>query len=291
MRPTIPIDVVDDEHEFFRDATLLICGSLEFETAMCNFTRFVEGYIPVDTIFLQVYEPNLGAMRTVAAATNDDGIRLDLLTPLPEIAWAYVHERRGEAPPQDESTIIFNRPKGNPVAQVMLATHGIVESSMLRLTLTTESGRLAGIVMTAHGADRYTDRHAHLLSLLKESFSIAIENTLAYGAMSTQKQQTVNLDDLDVGTASHTEERQPAGGGDVDFARDSATTLASRDQLDSFPTLDEVVTLHIRKALEITGGTVHGPRGAGALLGVNAHTLRYRMRKLGIQHGRQAKRR
>lgn len=285
MPPTLPINVVDDEHEFFRCATLLICGTLEIESALCNFTRYVEGGIPIDTIFLQVYEPNLGAMRTVAAATSEEGIQLDLLTPLPEIAWAYVHERGGAAQQQDESIIIFNRPKGNPVAQVMLATHGIVESSMLRLTLTTESGRLAGIVVTAHGADRYTDRHAQLLSLLKESFAIAIENALAYRTAHSKGEQALTSETSRSGGASQTEESHRA----VTFVQDSATPSTSNSHIDSFPTLDEVVARHIRRALLLTGGTVHGPQGAGALLGINAHTLRYRMRKLGIQHGRPSK--
>jgi len=31
----------------------------------------------------------------------------------------------------------------------------------------------------------------------------------------------------------------------------------------------------------MTGGKIHGPGGAGELLGMNPNTLRYRMRKLG----------
>ena len=46
--------------------------------------------------------------------------------------------------------------------------------------------------------------------------------------------------------------------------------------------LDTVVARHIRKVLGITGGKIHGPGGAGELLGINPNTLRYKMRKLGI---------
>jgi len=46
--------------------------------------------------------------------------------------------------------------------------------------------------------------------------------------------------------------------------------------------LDDVVASHIRRVLRLTGGKIHGPGGAGELLGVNPNTLRYRMRKLGI---------
>jgi len=43
---------------------------------------------------------------------------------------------------------------------------------------------------------------------------------------------------------------------------------------------------HIKHALEITKGKIHGPSGAAQLLGLNPSTLRHRMRKLGIPHGR-----
>jgi transcriptional regulator with GAF, ATPase, and Fis domain len=46
--------------------------------------------------------------------------------------------------------------------------------------------------------------------------------------------------------------------------------------------LDEVVARHIRRVLGLTGGKIHGPGGAGELLGVNPNTLRNRMKKLGI---------
>ena len=51
--------------------------------------------------------------------------------------------------------------------------------------------------------------------------------------------------------------------------------------------LDTVVASHIRRVLGLTGGKIHGPGGAGELLGVNPNTLRYRMRKLGIPFRKQ----
>ncbi len=46
--------------------------------------------------------------------------------------------------------------------------------------------------------------------------------------------------------------------------------------------LDTVTARHIQQVLKRTGGKIHGPGGAGELLGINPNTLRYRMRKLGI---------
>lgn len=49
-----------------------------------------------------------------------------------------------------------------------------------------------------------------------------------------------------------------------------------------FTCLDDAIRRHIEAALHQTGGRVEGPRGAAALLQVNPHTLRARMRKLRI---------
>ena len=49
-----------------------------------------------------------------------------------------------------------------------------------------------------------------------------------------------------------------------------------------FPKLDSVVQGHIEAALRHTAGRIEGTAGAASLLGINPHTLRARMRKLGI---------
>lgn len=47
-------------------------------------------------------------------------------------------------------------------------------------------------------------------------------------------------------------------------------------------TLDEAMKRHIEAALNATHGRIEGPQGTAALLDINPHTLRARMRKLGI---------
>jgi transcriptional regulator with GAF, ATPase, and Fis domain len=59
-------------------------------------------------------------------------------------------------------------------------------------------------------------------------------------------------------------------------------TMVSASRSSEFPTLDTVVQGHIEVALRRTSGRIEGKGGAAAILGVNPHTLRARMRKLGI---------
>lgn len=51
-------------------------------------------------------------------------------------------------------------------------------------------------------------------------------------------------------------------------------------------TLDQMTAQHIRRALKLAEGKIHGPGGAGEMLGLNPNTLRSKMRKLGIPFGR-----
>jgi transcriptional regulator with GAF, ATPase, and Fis domain len=58
---------------------------------------------------------------------------------------------------------------------------------------------------------------------------------------------------------------------------------ASESDLSS---LDSAMVSHIEQALRATRGRIEGPFGAARMLGINPHTLRARMRKLGIDWSR-----
>ncbi|MBK8265393.1 MAG: sigma-54-dependent Fis family transcriptional regulator [Nannocystis sp.] len=61
-----------------------------------------------------------------------------------------------------------------------------------------------------------------------------------------------------------------------------APARATPEPSHQFPTLEQIVRAHIERALTAVHGRIEGPSGAAALLGVNPHTLRARMRKLGV---------
>lgn len=63
--------------------------------------------------------------------------------------------------------------------------------------------------------------------------------------------------------------------------RDEPVTLPILDA-SKFDTLDEAMARHIEAALQKTHGRIEGPFGAARLLQINPHTLRGRMRSLGL---------
>ena len=67
----------------------------------------------------------------------------------------------------------------------------------------------------------------------------------------------------------------------------SVSEQKALDMDDEICTLDELTAFHIRRALDKTGGKIHGPGGAAQLLGLKATTLRAKMDRLGIRYGRK----
>ena len=55
-------------------------------------------------------------------------------------------------------------------------------------------------------------------------------------------------------------------------------------------TLEAVEREHIQRVLKRTGGRVYGDGGAAAILGINASTLRSRMKKLGLGGAKEHRR-
>jgi hydrogenase-4 transcriptional activator len=62
-----------------------------------------------------------------------------------------------------------------------------------------------------------------------------------------------------------------------------STANAEPNELQSILTLDAAMAQHIRRALQACHGRVEGQFGAAKVLGINPHTLRARMRKLGVE--------
>ncbi len=75
-----------------------------------------------------------------------------------------------------------------------------------------------------------------------------------------------------------------------DLAREkpSETSLPPSGTQDAPLKLDEAMSRHILRVLEMTKGKVHGKGGAAEVLGINPSTLRNRMNQLRIPYGRKA---
>lgn len=81
----------------------------------------------------------------------------------------------------------------------------------------------------------------------------------------------------------------PAGPADAtlyEVIPEAVTPTVAASVSDGIVSLDAAMRQHIEKALLATRGRIEGRRGAAAILKINPHTLRARMRKLGIDLAR-----
>lgn len=173
--------MIIDENDFFRRATMRICGSLDIEIAMWHCLQFLKDFIPADEMYVHLYESGLGAFRTIAGATATEGRKMDRVTPLPKEVRTRVTEFSGMR--------IINQPELEPAFQWMLQYYGRMDTSALVRLLKVEDKRLGALVLLAKGRDRFSEEHGRLFSLLNEPFSMALSNTLEH-------QEVVRLKDL-----------------------------------------------------------------------------------------------
>jgi transcriptional regulator with GAF, ATPase, and Fis domain len=179
--------VIVDENLFFKQATLLICSSLEVEIALARCREYVARYIPADEIYLNIYEPQLGGLRYVARAGATGGQRLDQCIKLPEPIIRSI-----ESGQRLMDYLVINQPHSDPVGRIIVAGLGLGETSFIALRLKIEGQRLGVVDLFAHGPNRYTDTQARLFALLREPFAIAMANALTHQQVVRLKEQLIS---------------------------------------------------------------------------------------------------
>ena len=162
-----------DEKEFFREATLRICRSLDIEKALWSFFMYIREFIPADQAFLTYHDPNLGVIRQLAAVTTEGSQRTDIQVHIPTEVRAPVI--MGEYP----EVIVVDRAETHPIFKYAL---DIVDkdSSVLVMRLLVEENFVGALHLLASGSNRYTQDHARLLALLNDPCAIALSNGLRY---------------------------------------------------------------------------------------------------------------
>ncbi|MFZ7127673.1 MAG: sigma-54-dependent Fis family transcriptional regulator [Desulfobacterales bacterium] len=176
-----------DRNVFFRKATLLICSSLDIETALWRSRNFIADYLPADEIYLNIYDRSLGGLRYVARADANRGEKLEKSIRLsPQLIEAI------ESGERLKNHLIINRPEEDPMGRIITRELGMGESSFIALRLRIEGQRLGVIDLFARGEDRFTPEHARLFSLLREPFAIAMANALQHQEVVQLKEQLLS---------------------------------------------------------------------------------------------------
>jgi transcriptional regulator with GAF, ATPase, and Fis domain len=170
-----------DKNEFFRQATLKICGHLEIELGLQACLEHISRHMPADSLYLERYDSNLNAMRPIARATSTKAEVLDMLIPLPKNAKAAMNGVRksffgGSLPP----VIVINESDKDPVIRNLLEKLGEPSSSAMSLPLFSENQVAGTLILLAGGRNRFEKHHADLFATLKIPFFVALSNTLKH---------------------------------------------------------------------------------------------------------------
>lgn len=165
--------------QFFRDVTLRVCSSLDLQTSLRRALPLLAEAFPIDDVFVDVLDYDLGALRRVAhvnarettGATHSPSSAPAPLIPLPERLWKWVENLQGP--------VLINTLAGEDARRfrrfIQLDRH-----SDLALALRVEKRQLGFLVLRAIGEGRFSSQHAHLLASIADPFAIALSNTLAH---------------------------------------------------------------------------------------------------------------
>jgi transcriptional regulator with GAF, ATPase, and Fis domain len=163
-----------DIQDFFHQMTIRICSSLDIETALQRSFQYLSQYMPVEVIFVHLYEQNLGAVRTIAEVTATGSRSIDVITPLTK------EGRDSFERPGVDNTRIVNHPENDPVIISLAESLKMPKMRALVIRLVIEGERLGSLAITNTGGPEYTEEHRRLVSILNEPFAIAFSNALKY---------------------------------------------------------------------------------------------------------------
>ncbi|MCP4577099.1 MAG: AAA domain-containing protein [Deltaproteobacteria bacterium] len=184
-----------DENQFFKNATLRICGSLEIEKAIQRCLRYIRGFIPASKISFHTVDVHLGIVEAVSLVTPKKTEVLSIKTILTD------EGRRGMYEKTQDLDAYKERPLGVALFKRMsdaiyLGPHfeklGILELSGLLIELVLERESLGFLLINGEPGKVFTDNHIRLMSMLNEPFSIAISNSLRYRKLQEFKDRLID---------------------------------------------------------------------------------------------------
>ncbi len=165
-----------DKNEFFRQATIRICGTLDIEASLQNCLDLFNDFIPITIMYLHLFEPSLCAIKSIGHATNSKTEEIFPLIPIPE----EVRDRFISNWAKQKEVIIINKPEEEPIASSLIKFTPIKNSSLMILPLKLDGKRFGALTMYTDGWDRYEQHHADLLAMLNEPLAIAMANALKH---------------------------------------------------------------------------------------------------------------
>lgn len=193
-----------NENQFFREATLRICGSLDIEQALWRSFMYIRDFIPADRMTLSYYDRTRCEIVLYASSTLEGGRNIGSKIPLtPELEASLVD------PEQFPDALMLNRPARASIAQMVLDVLGHPVASMLTLRMRLDGKIQGNLMVIANGRNRYSREHLRLLEHLNDPFAVALSNSRRFRELAEIK------DRLDDDNRYLQKELRQIAGGDI----------------------------------------------------------------------------
>jgi transcriptional regulator with GAF, ATPase, and Fis domain len=177
-----------DKNEFFRQAIIRLCSSLDIEKALFNCLSYVRSVMPADGMVLTVYHKDEGNLEVVATA-DEAGCtqRSDkILVPL---SLRHSLEEPGLYP----RVRMANDFVTDEIVKCVAEKYDWPDSSHIVVRLMVEGEFVGTLTIRANGKGRYTEDDAKLWELLNEPAAIALANSRRF--LELEKLKEVVSDD------------------------------------------------------------------------------------------------
>lgn len=164
-----------DEHQFFREVSIRICGSLEIDKALLACFEYIRRVMPIDELNIIIYDPEIKCIKNVAmvdahgAGLASEEIPLTPLTPR-EI------QNTERFPRLRKLDNVFE----DPIIRRLAEYRGWPPSSALVNRLMIEGTYVGSFIAMVKGVGRYTDEDLRVWALVNEPAAIALANHLQY---------------------------------------------------------------------------------------------------------------
>lgn len=176
-----------DERDFYRQATKQICSSLDLETSLHQCLVYLRDFLPASQIGVTIYEPELGALRLIAHATPDGGLKDDDILPLSADARNFLESLK--LPYMRINNYIMSDPIGKWFVKNQFIPSD--NYSFMLAYLHVESKWIGNLYVATEGQGQYNEEHLHLFSQLQDPFVISISNALRYQEIKKLKDMLV----------------------------------------------------------------------------------------------------
>ncbi len=159
--------------DFFRETTLRICGSLQIATALADVFDYFKLHFPLIGISLNILDDDLGAIRRIAMAGDDQKEFPEEIVPVPKELWGQM-----QVMPIREPQVITTELK-EPHSQIA-ALFKLENKAELILPLWMDDKLYGVLSLRAAHKDHFLKRHLELLRTVSRPMAIALANALAH---------------------------------------------------------------------------------------------------------------